>query len=80
MTFKELREASGMNKTQFAKYFGIPYRTIQDWELGNRKCLDYVLKLMEYKLKNEGLIRADMEQKSAFGYARVATKEQISEE
>ena len=59
--FKNLREASGMNKTKFAKYFGIPYRTIQDWELGNRKCLDYVLKLMEYKLINEGLIRADME-------------------
>lgn len=61
--FKELRERSGMARTQFAEYFGIPYRTIQDWELGNRKCLDYVLKLMEYKLINEGLIRADMENK-----------------
>jgi transcriptional regulator with XRE-family HTH domain len=59
-TFKELREASGMNKTQFAKYFGIPFRTVQDWELGNRKCNDYLLDLMEYKLKHEGLIRADM--------------------
>ena len=57
-SFKALREASGMNKTQFAKYFGIPYRTIQDWELGNRKCLDYVLNLMEYKLKNEGLVKS----------------------
>ena len=62
-TIKELRECSGMTRTQFAEYFGIPYRTIQDWELGNRKCLDYVLKLIEYKLINEGLIRADMENK-----------------
>ena len=62
-TIKELLECSGMTRTQFAEYFGIPYRTIQDWELGNRKCLDYVLKLIEYKLINEGLIRADMENK-----------------
>ena len=61
MTFKELREASGMNKTQFSAYFSIPYRTVQDWELGNRKCNDYIISLMEYKLKHEGLIRADME-------------------
>lgn len=54
MTFKELREQSGMTRTQFAEYFGIPYRTIQDWELGNRKCNDYLLKLMEYRLKNTG--------------------------
>ena len=73
MTFKELRELSGMTRPQFAEYFGIPYRTVQDWELENRKCNDYILNLLEYKLKHEGLIRA------VFGYARVATKEQISD-
>lgn len=57
MTFKELRERSGMTRQQFVDYFGIPYRTVQDWELGNRKCLQYVLDLMEYKLKNEGFIK-----------------------
>ena len=60
MTFKELREESGMTRSQFAEYFGIPYRTIQDWELGNRKCNDYILNLMEYKLNHEGLIRSDI--------------------
>lgn len=63
MAFKELREGSGMNKKQFAEYFEIPYRTIQDWELGNRECKDYIIALMEYKLINEGMIRADMENK-----------------
>ena len=63
MTFKELREGSGMTRSQFAEYFGIPYRTIQEWELGNRKCNDYILNLMEYKLNHEGLIRTDMEKK-----------------
>lgn len=53
MTFKELRQASGMNQTEFHKYFEIPYRTIQDWEHGKRKCPEYLLKLMQYKLENE---------------------------
>ena len=66
MTFKELREASGMSRPRFAEYFGIPYRTVQSWELygtsvDGRKCPAYLLDLMEYKLRKEGLIRADME-------------------
>lgn len=55
-TTKKLREASGMSRKQFAEFFGIPYRTLQDWELGNRKCPEYLVALMEYKLKKEGYI------------------------
>ena len=53
MTFKELRQQSGMNKKQFSDYFGIPYRTIQNWEAEVRPCPDYLLNLMQYKLDNE---------------------------
>ena len=53
MNFKDLREHSGMTRTQFAKYFGIPYRTVQSWELGDRQCPEYLLNLMQYKLENE---------------------------
>lgn len=60
MTLKELRELSGMSRPQFAEYFGIPYRTVQSWELDSesnaRKCPDYLLDLMEYKLRKEGII------------------------
>lgn len=56
MTIKELREYSGMTRTEFAKYFEIPYRTVQDWELGNRKCPDYLIKLIEFKLSAENKI------------------------
>lgn len=56
MTFKELREQSGMNMKRFAEYFGIPYRTVQNWEAGVNKCPEYLLKLMEYKLKASALI------------------------
>lgn len=57
MTFKEIRERSGMTRNQFCEYFGIPYRTVQDWELGNRKCPEYLLNLIHYKLVNEEKIK-----------------------
>ena len=50
-----LRESTGMNRREFCDYFGIPYRTVQDWELGNRKMPDYLLRLMAYKIKAEKL-------------------------
>lgn len=56
MILKQLRELSGMTRQQFCDYFSIPYRTVQDWELGNRKCPEYLLNLMEYKLKKEKIL------------------------
>lgn len=57
MDFKELRRASGMTQQQFADYFGIPKRTIEDWERGARKCNDYLIDLMKYKLEKEKIIK-----------------------
>lgn len=47
---KEIREKHGLNKTQLAEISGIPYRTIQNWEAGIRKCPDYVERLLEFYL------------------------------
>lgn len=57
MNIKELRAASGMSQSEFAKYFGIPKHTLQNWEQGQRKCPDYLLELIEYKLRNENIIK-----------------------
>ena len=51
--FKRFRELSGMTRKEFCDYFGIPYRTVQDWELGNRNCPSYLVELMRYKLEHE---------------------------
>ena len=56
MNFKELRKLSGMTLAEFAKYFDISYRTVASWESGERNCPTHLLKLMEYKLKKEGII------------------------
>ncbi|MCR5603306.1 MAG: transcriptional regulator [Lachnospiraceae bacterium] len=44
-----------MNRKVFADYFKIPYRTVQDWELGNRQMPAYLFELMKYKLEKEDL-------------------------
>ena len=55
----EIRKRTGMNRREFAEYFNIPYRTIQDWELGNRQMPEYLFRLMEYKIRMEKLMKGD---------------------
>ena len=50
----QLRERTGLNRKDFCKLVPIPYRTMTEWELGNRHAPDYVLFLMEYFIRKEG--------------------------
>lgn len=59
MTIKSLREASGMTQKAFAEYFGIPKRTVENWEGEKNQCPVYLLELMKYKLKKEGIINIE---------------------
>ena len=56
MTFREIRKAAGMTQKQIAAYFGIPIRTVEDWDAGKASCATYLLDLIEYKLRREGLL------------------------
>ena len=58
----QMRKNAGMSRKEFAEYFGIPYRTLQDWELGNRKMPEYLFRLMEYKLSMESLKKGEEKQ------------------
>ena len=51
--FMAIREQTGMNRKEFSDWLGIPYRTMQEWELGRRVMPDYVLRLIAYKVANE---------------------------
>ena len=57
MNIKELIAASGMSLTQFSKYFNIPYRSLQNWDREERKAPEYVVELIEYKLRKENIIK-----------------------
>ena len=48
-----IREMSGMSRSEFADWLGVPYRTMQEWELARRAMPDYVLRLIAYKVFNE---------------------------
>lgn len=56
---KALRERMGMNRSEFCEYFGIPYRTVQDWEAGKRKLPEYLLRLLWYRARIEQMIEDD---------------------
>lgn len=51
----KLREMINMSRKEFAKNYGIPYSTLTDWELGKKQMPDYVLRLLEYKVRMDAL-------------------------
>ncbi|MDO5410580.1 MAG: helix-turn-helix domain-containing protein [Lachnospiraceae bacterium] len=55
---RNLRKGTGMSRKEFSDYFGIPLRTVEDWEAGRRKPPEYVPRLMEYQIKYEKLKKA----------------------
>lgn len=44
---KKIRAISGLSQKAFGKKYGIPARTIENWESGEREMPDYVLDLLE---------------------------------
>ena len=57
MTIKEMRKACKMTQKEFCIYFGIPPRTLQAWENNLRTPPVYLVELIGYKLKKEGLLK-----------------------
>ena len=56
---KKLREKMGMNRREFSDYYGIPYRTVQDWEAEKRELPDYLLRLLKYRAEIERRINSE---------------------
>ena len=56
---KELREKMRMNRREFGDYYGIPYRTVQDWEAEKRELPDYLLQLLKYRAEIERRIKSE---------------------
>lgn len=47
MTIKELRELTGLSQQAFSEKYGIPKRSIENWEGNKRVPPNYVLSLLE---------------------------------
>lgn len=50
MNIKEARTKAGLTQKEVSDLLGIPLRTIENWESGQRKCPDYVERLVIDKL------------------------------
>lgn len=53
MKIKELRHLTGMSQREFADYFGISVRTIQEWEQERRTPPSYLVGLLKRILDKE---------------------------
>lgn len=42
-----------MTQQEFSKVYGVPIRTLQSWEMGDRVPPAYVLDLLEYRITHE---------------------------
>ena len=53
MNIKEMREMLGDTQESFAIRYGIPKRTIENWEENKSKPPDYVVRLLERCVKQD---------------------------
>ena len=56
MEIKEVRKALGLSLKKFSERYKIPLRTLENWEGYKNTPPDYVLELLEYKIKNDLVI------------------------
>lgn len=53
ISIRELRNQLGDTQSEFAKRYNIPFRTIQNWENGVRKPPEYILELLNHRIKDD---------------------------
>ena len=53
MSIRELRRQLGDTQNEFSERYGIPFRTVQNWETGVRKPPKYIIDLLEQRIKDD---------------------------
>lgn len=53
MDIREMRRRLGDTQSEFAARYDIPFRTVQNWETGLRKPSDYVIRLLENRVRED---------------------------
>lgn len=56
MNIKEIRTEMKLSQQRFGDKFGIPKRTIQDWESGKHKAPDYIIDMINKIVQFEKLV------------------------
>ena len=50
---KEIRTLTGLSQVKFGKKYGIPRRSIENWESGTTECPGYWLNLLERVVRED---------------------------
>ncbi len=53
MNIREMKHSPGDTQTEYARRYQIPFRTVQNWESGTRGPPDYVMHLLENRVKKD---------------------------
>lgn len=55
LTIKEIRERSGLSRSEICELLDVPYRTLQNWELGERIPPEYLVALIDFRVRHREL-------------------------
>lgn len=50
---KDIRALTGLSQQRFGDFYGIPKRTIEAWEMGERTAPEWVMKLLERAVRED---------------------------
>ena len=53
MNIREMRSRLGDTQSEFAARYHIPFRTVQNWETGLRKPPEYIMRLLESRIRED---------------------------
>ncbi len=53
MDIRAMRKRLGNTQSEFAKRYNIPFRTIQNWETGRRTPPEYIVDLLEHRVRED---------------------------
>lgn len=52
-TLRSIRESTGLSQAKFSTALGIPKRSIENWEAGDRECPDYLIDLIRFRVEHD---------------------------
>ena len=53
MTIQEIRALAGLSQMKFCEKYHIPLPTLRKWEQSKREPSDYLVELLEFKVKKD---------------------------
>lgn len=74
MTIKEARQQAGLTQAKVSLLFGIPKRTLEDWETGKRTPSEWVVNLVVDKILNWNKPQFKINNESVKNYADMCKK------